>query len=42
LGCSFFDAGNVTQSSRVDGIHLDEDQHLTLGAAIADFVAGLL
>ncbi|HEX3877297.1 MAG TPA: SGNH/GDSL hydrolase family protein [Bryobacteraceae bacterium] len=42
LGCSFFDAGNVTQSSRVDGIHLDEDQHLTLGAAIADFVAALL
>lgn len=42
LGCRFFDAGTVTESSRVDGIHLDEDQHITLGNAIAGVVAGLL
>jgi lysophospholipase L1-like esterase len=42
LGCSFFDAGSVTESSRVDGIHLDEDQHITLGEAMAVAVAGLL
>ena len=33
LGCHFFDAGTVTPASRVDGIHLDSDQHLMLGEA---------
>ena len=42
LGCHFFDAGAVTPASRVDGIHLDVDQHLVLGAALADYVAPLL
>ncbi len=42
LGCSFFDAGSVTESSRVDGIHLDEDQHIALGQAMAATVAGLV
>jgi lysophospholipase L1-like esterase len=41
-GCHFFDAGTVTSSSRVDGIHLDEDQHLTLGRAVAEFVRRIL
>jgi lysophospholipase L1-like esterase len=41
LGCSFFDAGSVTESSRVDGIHLDEDQHIALGKAMANAVSGL-
>lgn len=36
--CHFFDAGKVTRSSRVDGVHLDEDQHLTLGIALAEAV----
>ncbi|WP_020677502.1 SGNH/GDSL hydrolase family protein [Geopsychrobacter electrodiphilus] len=36
----FFDAGRVTEASLIDGIHLDEDQHRTLGEAIAGFVAG--
>ena len=35
LGCHFFDAGSVTTTSRVDGVHLDEDQHLALGKALA-------
>jgi lysophospholipase L1-like esterase len=42
LGCHFFDAASVTSSSRVDGIHLDADQHLSLGRALADVVAPLL
>lgn len=42
LGCHFFDAATVTSSSRVDGIHLDADQHLALGSAVADVVAPLL
>jgi lysophospholipase L1-like esterase len=32
----FFDAGSVTDASRVDGIHLDDDQHHVLGEAIAN------
>jgi lysophospholipase L1-like esterase len=41
-GCHFFDAATVTTSSKVDGIHLDEDQHLALGEALAGVVGGLL
>jgi len=42
LGCPFFDAATVTSASRVDGIHLDADQHLTLGRALAGVVRPLL
>jgi lysophospholipase L1-like esterase len=42
LGCHFFDAGTVTPSSRVDGVHLDADQHLKLGEAMAEAVRALL
>ena len=42
LGCHFFDAGSVTSASKVDGVHLDQDQHLTLGRAPADAVASIL
>jgi lysophospholipase L1-like esterase len=35
LDCHFFDAGSITTTSRVDGVHLDEDQHLALGKALA-------
>jgi lysophospholipase L1-like esterase len=38
LGCHFFDAGTVTPSSRVDGVHLDADQHAKLGEAMAEAV----
>ncbi len=41
-GCHFFDAAAVTRASRVDGIHLDADQHRRLGAALAGIVAPLL
>ena len=34
----FFDTASVTEASTVDGIHLDENQHLLLGEAIARVV----
>jgi lysophospholipase L1-like esterase len=42
LGCRFFDAGTVTASSEVDGIHLDAAQHAVLGRSLANIVAPLL
>jgi lysophospholipase L1-like esterase len=42
LGCECFDAASVTQSSRVDGIHLDVDQHTILGEALAIPVARIV
>jgi lysophospholipase L1-like esterase len=41
LGCRFFDAASVTPTSRLDGVHLDADQHEQLGMAIAE-VAGVM
>lgn len=40
--CAYFDAGTVTPSSRVDGIHLDLDQHTVLGEALAVPVAKII
>jgi lysophospholipase L1-like esterase len=42
LECRFFDAASVTPASRVDGIHLDADQHQTLGIALVAMVAPIL
>ncbi|PMS23795.1 GDSL family lipase [Trinickia dabaoshanensis] len=41
-GCLVFDAGTVTTTSRRDGVHLDADQHIALGEAIADIVQAML
>jgi len=41
-GCAFFNAGSVTSTSKVDGVHLDADQHLALGKAMAKKVKPLL
>lgn len=41
LGCHFYDASAVVTTSAVDGIHLDADQHLVLGKALAAHVAAL-
>jgi len=41
-GCAFFNAGSVTTTSKVDGVHLDVEQHLTLGKAMAKKVNPLL
>lgn len=40
--CSFFNAGSVTSSSVVDGVHLDRDQHRTLGLALASVVGQMV
>jgi lysophospholipase L1-like esterase len=42
LGCHFFNAGSITPASRIDGIHLDADQHHLLGKAMVSVVAPLL
>lgn len=42
LGCAFFDAATVTPASRVDGIHLDKEQHQALGSALVSEVIALL
>ncbi len=42
LECVFFDSGLVIHTSRVDGVHLDADQHQVLGRELAAIVAGLL
>lgn len=39
-GCLFLDASRMVASSRIDGVHLDADQHLTLGHAVAEVVKG--
>jgi lysophospholipase L1-like esterase len=41
-GCHFFDAGSVITSSAVDGVHLDEEQHQTLGNELSRTVRLLL
>jgi hypothetical protein len=42
LGCHFFDAETVTTRSRVDGVHLDRDQHSRLSNALAEVVRPVL
>ena len=42
LGCHFFNAETTTSTSRVDGVHLDPDQHLILGSALAEIVQPIL
>lgn len=40
--CEFFDAGGVTTTSEVDGVHLDKGQHNVLGIALAAVVEAIL
>lgn len=40
--CHFFDAGSVIASSKVDGVHLDLEQHVILGKALAEISKSLL
>lgn len=42
LDCTFFDAGSLVFSSVIDGIHLDTEQHLQLGSAVATLCLNLL
>jgi lysophospholipase L1-like esterase len=40
--CILFDAGAVVKTSPIDGVHLDVDQHLTLGQALASPIEAAL
>jgi len=40
--CAFFDAGTVTTTSKIDGVHLDAEQHQALGKALAKKITRLL
>lgn len=40
--CHFFAASTVTTTSKVDGVHLDTDQHQTLGLALSPLVSEIL
>lgn len=40
--CRFFNAGEFIAASVVDGVHLDEDQHLQLGKTLAAVVLPLV
>ena len=42
VGCHFFDAGSIVSSSKVDGVHLDLEEHLLLGKKMAQVVEALL
>jgi lysophospholipase L1-like esterase len=42
LGCPFLDAGAIVAASEADGVHLDREQHLILGRAVAEAAAPLL
>jgi len=42
FNCPFFDAGSVTSTSKIDGVHLDAEQHLVLGKALTKKVKALL
>jgi len=37
-GCLFFDTSTVIQSSKLDGLHYDPEDHHKLGMAVADIV----
>lgn len=41
-GCHFFDAGQVTPTSKIDGVHLDKDQHYALGSALVKVIHPLV
>lgn len=38
FACFFFDAGSVAKVSKIDGVHLDADQHARLGVAMSEVV----
>jgi lysophospholipase L1-like esterase len=42
LGCRFFDSATAVSASKVDGVHLDAEQHLALGRALVAVVEPLL
>ena len=41
-GCAFFEAGSVVRASDADGVHLEPEDQVRLGLALAPVVRGLL
>lgn len=41
-GCHFFDSGSIISASKLDGVHLDAEQHDILGNALYSVVAELI
>ena len=41
-GCAFLDAGQIIQSSPVDGVHFEAEEHQKLGTAVSVVVKDLL
>ena len=41
-GCHFLDAGEIVSLSPEDGIHLDAEEHLTLGRKVAEIAQAIL
>lgn len=42
LGVAFLDAGEVTASSDLDGIHFEAAEHEKLGKTVAEITRGLI
>ena len=40
--CYFFDSNSVVAASKVDGVHLDEAEHIVLGEKLAQYVREIL
>ena len=38
MGCHFLSAQDYAQPGPADGVHLDEDSHIRLGQAVADYI----
>lgn len=38
MSAHYFNSGDVTNASKIDGIHLDQDQHEVLGVALAKVI----
>lgn len=41
-GCKYFDTAKVIRSSRIDGLHIDPEDHEKLARALTDLVTGML
>ena len=37
-GCAFLDTSGIIQSSRLDGLHIDPEDHAKLAASLANLV----
>jgi lysophospholipase L1-like esterase len=42
IGCGFFDAGSVAKTTPLDGVHLDAENTMAIGAALVPVVRAML